>query len=87
MAVVNELRMQNGLPGYTPEPSLSNVARAHSCDLAVHGHAHHGTERGATPGGVPVRNVARPVIRHSFKVYELEATRARAASAIVEGEA
>jgi Icc-related predicted phosphoesterase len=38
-------------------------------DLAIHGHAHHGTERGVTPGGVPVRNVALPVIKVSYNVY------------------
>ena len=41
------------------------------CQLAFHGHAHHGTEHGITPGGVPVRNVARPVIRCTYKVYRL----------------
>jgi Icc-related predicted phosphoesterase len=40
-----------------------------ACDLAVHGHAHHGVERGVTPGGVPVRNVARTVIKLAYKVY------------------
>jgi Icc-related predicted phosphoesterase len=39
------------------------------CVLAVHGHAHRGVERGVTPGGVPVRNVALPVIRKPYKVY------------------
>jgi len=39
--------------------------------LAVHGHAHHGTERGRTPGGVPVRNVAHPVIKQAYNVYQL----------------
>lgn len=43
------------------------------CDLALHGHAHHGIEHGVTVGGVPVRNVARPVIRLSYKVYEVAA--------------
>jgi Icc-related predicted phosphoesterase len=38
-------------------------------DIAFHGHAHHGVEKGATPGGVPVRNVALPVIRHAFNIY------------------
>jgi Icc-related predicted phosphoesterase len=38
-------------------------------DLALHGHAHAGTEKGRTPGGVPVRNVAQPVIQHAYKVY------------------
>ncbi|MGH9323809.1 MAG: metallophosphoesterase family protein [Vicinamibacteria bacterium] len=39
------------------------------CHLAIHGHAHLGVERGTTPGGVPVRNVARPVIQKPYKVY------------------
>ena len=38
-------------------------------DLALHGHAHIGSEKGRTPGGVPVRNVAQPVIQHAYKVY------------------
>jgi Icc-related predicted phosphoesterase len=41
-------------------------------DLIVHGHAHGGTEKGVTPAGVHVRNVAQPVIRHSYRVYEVE---------------
>lgn len=41
------------------------------CQLALHGHAHRGTEHGITPGGVQVRNVARPVIRCAYKVYSL----------------
>lgn len=41
-------------------------ARAH---VAFHGHAHKGVEVGVTPGGVPVRNVAQPVIRHAFNIY------------------
>jgi Icc-related predicted phosphoesterase len=40
-------------------------------DLVVHGHAHRGSERGQTPSGVPVRNVAQPVLGHSYKVYVL----------------
>jgi Icc-related predicted phosphoesterase len=38
-------------------------------DLAFHGHAHRGTEKGITPGGVRVRNVAQPVIGHAYNVY------------------
>ena len=37
--------------------------------LALHGHAHIGSEKGRTAGGVPVRNVAQPVIQHAYKVY------------------
>lgn len=41
------------------------------CAAAFHGHAHAGTERAFTAGGVPVRNVARPVIKLAYKVYTL----------------
>jgi Icc-related predicted phosphoesterase len=52
------------------------------CDLALHGHAHHGSERGITPGGVPVRNVARPLIRTAYRLYAMAAdVPARAVSA------
>jgi Icc-related predicted phosphoesterase len=37
--------------------------------LAIHGHAHHGAEYGLTAGGVPVRNVAYPVIRTAYRIY------------------
>lgn len=40
--------------------------------LAVHGHAHLGSERGITPGGVRVRNVAHPVIKQAYSVFELD---------------
>jgi Icc-related predicted phosphoesterase len=40
-------------------------------DLAVHGHAHYGTERGATVGGIPVRNVARKVLGRPYAIYPL----------------
>ncbi len=38
-------------------------------DLALHGHAHGGSEKGVTPGGVPVRNVAQPVIQQAYALY------------------
>lgn len=40
--------------------------------LAVHGHAHKGSACGLTPGGVPVRNVAHPVIRQAFSLFHLD---------------
>lgn len=40
-------------------------------DLVVHGHAHRGSERGVTPGGVRVRNVAQPVIQRAYRVFDL----------------
>ena len=41
-------------------------------DLVVHGHAHHGSLAGMTPGGVPVRNVAQSVIRAPYVVFTIE---------------
>ena len=38
-------------------------------DVVFHGHAHRGSEKGATPGGVHVRNVAEHVIGHAYNVY------------------
>ncbi|MFD5179237.1 metallophosphoesterase [Nocardia sp. NPDC058379] len=39
--------------------------------LALHGHAHAGSECGQTAGGVPVRNVSYPVLRRTYAVYDL----------------
>lgn len=41
---------------------LGRVLDRRRPDVAFHGHAHLGVLRGATPGGVPVRNVALPVV-------------------------
>ncbi|MFD6393440.1 metallophosphoesterase [Nocardia sp. NPDC060259] len=43
--------------------------------LAVHGHAHAGSEYGQTAGGVPVRNVSYPVLRRTYALYDLPADR------------
>src|SRR5207244_116456 len=51
---------------------LAEAVDTSGADLVLHGHAHRGTEWGATPGGIPVRNVAQPVIRRAFAVYTLE---------------
>ncbi|ROT32412.1 metallophosphoesterase [Micromonospora sp. HM5-17] len=45
-------------------------------ELALHGHAHAGSERGTTPGGVRVRNVAHPVIKQAYSVFHLHAPQA-----------
>jgi Icc-related predicted phosphoesterase len=54
-------------------PFLGSYLLAEAVDgggaaLAIHGHAHAGSPRGLTPGGVPVRNVALPVIRSSYRL-------------------
>lgn len=51
---------------------LAEAIDAAGADLALHGHAHGGTEKGITAGGVHVRNVAQPVIRAAYRVYCLE---------------
>ncbi|GAA1560026.1 metallophosphoesterase [Actinomadura kijaniata] len=52
---------------------IAEAIDASGCDLAVHGHAHKGSEKGVTPGGVRVRNVALPVIQQAYAVYCLGA--------------
>jgi Icc-related predicted phosphoesterase len=66
------------LAGEPPEiyPFLGSYLLGQAIDsaptaLAIHGHAHAGTERGTTPGGVRVRNVAHPVIKQAYNVYHL----------------
>jgi Icc-related predicted phosphoesterase len=50
---------------------LAEAIDSSRTDLAVHGHAHYGSEHGMTPGGVRVRNVARPVIGTAYALYRL----------------
>ncbi len=50
---------------------LGEAVDAGGCALALHGHAHHGSERGITPGGVPVRNVAKPLIRCAYQLFSV----------------
>lgn len=50
---------------------LAEAIDTAGADLVLHGHAHAGSERGMTPGGIRVRNVAQPVIQHAYRVYEM----------------
>lgn len=50
---------------------LAEAVDSAPVDLAVHGHAHHGSPAGETAGGVPVRNVAQPVIDAPYRIFEL----------------
>jgi Icc-related predicted phosphoesterase len=55
---------------------LGVVVDRRAPDLVIHGHAHLGTLKGSTLGGVPVRNVALPVAgRIHLEVLELEKRR------------
>jgi len=51
---------------------LGEAIDAAGADLVVHGHAHNGSEKGLTPGGIPVRNVAMPVLKTAYAVYCLD---------------
>ena len=60
---------------------LAEAVDEAGADLVLHGHAHAGTEKGVTAGGVHVRNVAQPVIRKAYALYclgEQDADRAAA---------
>ncbi|MEV0395990.1 metallophosphoesterase [Polymorphospora rubra] len=66
------------LAGEPPEiyPFLGSYLLGQAIDtaptaLALHGHAHAGSERGTTPGGVRVRNVAHPVIKQAYSVFHV----------------
>jgi Icc-related predicted phosphoesterase len=48
---------------------LAEAVDRAGADLILHGHAHRGAEKGMTPGGVHVRNVAQHVIRSAYAVY------------------
>ncbi len=84
IALLHSSPVPETLVGEPPEiyPFLGSYLLAEAidkagADLVVHGHAHRGTERGLTPGGVRVRNVAMPVIGAPFRVYELLPTERR----------
>lgn len=51
---------------------LAEAIDSAGSSLALHGHAHFGSEHGVTPGGVAVRNVAQPVLGAAFRVYDLD---------------
>ena len=48
---------------------LAEAVDRAGADIVFHGHAHAGSEKGVTPGGIRVRNVAQPVIGKAFKAY------------------
>ncbi|TDD19095.1 metallophosphoesterase family protein [Nonomuraea diastatica] len=67
------------LEGEPPEiyPFLGSYLLAEAVDTAgaeliFHGHAHKGSTKGMTPGGIRVRNVALPVLGRAYGVYCLE---------------
>jgi Icc-related predicted phosphoesterase len=60
-----------GIHAFLGSYLLAEAVDRAGADLVVHGHAHRGADRGLTPGGVPVRNVAQSVIGAAYCVFEL----------------
>ena len=48
---------------------LAEAVDRAGANLVIHAHAHAGHEKGQTPGGIPVRNVAQSVIRRAYALY------------------
>ncbi|HYX69077.1 MAG TPA: metallophosphoesterase [Terriglobales bacterium] len=58
---------------YLGSSRLAEVVDRHQANMVLHGHAHHGAADGKTTGGVPVHNVALPLIQaaDANKVYRI----------------
>jgi len=48
---------------------LAEAVDTAGADLILHGHAHVGSEKGVTAGGIHVRNVAQPLIQRAYNIY------------------
>jgi Icc-related predicted phosphoesterase len=61
---------------YMGSSRLAEVIDRHGADLIFHGHAHHGAPEGKTTAGIPVHNVALPILQSQtppavVRVFEL----------------
>ena len=56
---------------------FAEAVNSAGADLILHGHAHHGQEKGVTARGIPVRNVALPVLNSAYAIYNLEKSERR----------
>ena len=56
----------SGIRPFLGTSRLAMPVDAFGAQAVFHGHAHHGTLEGRTPAGVPVYNVAMPVLRRVF---------------------
>ncbi|WP_173932714.1 metallophosphoesterase [Chelativorans sp. Marseille-P2723] len=78
IAILHYAPIVDTVAGEPPEiyPFLGSSRLAETIDrfpvqAVVHGHAHHGTHEGRTPGGVPVFNVAYRIEKPSGRPYAL----------------
>ncbi|HVB96149.1 MAG TPA: metallophosphoesterase [Chloroflexota bacterium] len=81
VAIVHYAPVRETVLGESPElfpflgnSSLSEPVDRYQPDVVFHGHAHYGSPVGSTARGVPVYNVARPLVR-SFVVHYLVESR------------
>jgi Icc-related predicted phosphoesterase len=78
---------------YLGTSRLEEPLNRHPVDVVFHGHAHHGELEGRTSGGIPVYNVAMPLLlqrfpdRPPFRVVELAASPASETAAALENAA
>jgi Icc-related predicted phosphoesterase len=78
---------------YLGTSRLEEPINRHPVDFVFHGHAHHGTLEGRTSGGIPVYNVAMPLLlahfpdRPPFRVVELPSSPASDTAAALENAA
>src|SRR5262249_14281798 len=61
---------------YLGSARLAEVVDRHGAELILHGHAHHGSVEGRTTGGIPVYNVALPILQQQnpsrvYRVFEV----------------
>ena len=61
---------------YLGSSRLGEVVDRHGADIIFHGHAHHGFPDGKTTAGIPVHNVAIPILQAQqpasvFRIFEL----------------
>ncbi len=84
VAVVHYAPIRETVVGESPElfPFLGNSSLCdpidrYEADVCFHGHAHYGTPFGHTPRGIPVYNVARPLVR-TYVVHSLMQSRSLA---------
>ncbi len=79
LAILHYSPIKETLEGEAPElyAFLGSERLAHALDrqrvdVIVHGHAHHGSPEGRTPGGIPVYNISRFVMQtFSEKPYRI----------------
>jgi len=84
VAVVHYAPIRETVMGESPElfPFLGNSSLCdpidrHEADVCFHGHAHYGTPYAQTSRGIPVYNVARPLVR-TYVVHTLVPSRTAA---------